>query len=182
MCEPILLEKTDNNFEGVVFRPATVCGYAPRLRLDLSVNILTNHAITNNKITVFGGYQLRTNLHVQYYCESVILLMNSPANKIKNQIFNIGYQNLSIREIANVVKKIVQESYKEKPEILIETTSSDDNRSYHINSDRIKEVLDYTPKLTIEDAVRELCHYFKNGSIKDSFEDINYFNVKINEN
>ena len=178
MCEPILLEKTDNNFEGVVFRPATVCGYAPRLRLDLSVNILTNHAITNNKITVFGGDQLRPNLHVQDYCEAVILLMNSPANKIKNQIFNIGYQNLSIREIANVVKKIVQESYKEKPEILIETTSSDDNRSYHINSDRIKEVLDYTPKLTIEDAVRELCYYFKNGSVKDSFEDINYFNVK----
>lgn len=178
MCEPILLEKTDNNFEGVVFRPATVCGYAPRLRLDLSVNILTNHAITNNKITVFGGDQLRPNLHVQDYCEAVILLMNSPANKIKNQIFNIGYQNLSIREIANVVKKIVQESYKEKPEIQIETTSSDDNRSYHINSDRIKEVLNYTPKLTIEDAVRELCYYFKNGSVKDSFDDINYFNVK----
>ena len=73
----------------IVFRPATVCGYAPRLRLDLSVNILTNHAITNNKITVFGGDQLRPNLHVQDYCEAVILLMNSPANKIKNQIIDL---------------------------------------------------------------------------------------------
>ncbi len=178
ICEPILLEKTDNNFEGVVFRPATVCGYAPRLRLDLSVNILTNHAISNNKITVFGGDQLRPNLHIQDYCEAVILLMNSPVSKIKNQIFNIGYQNLSIREIANVVKKIVQENFKEKPEIEIETTRSDDNRSYHINSDKIKEVLNYSPKLTIEDAVKELCFYFKNGIIKDSFNEINYFNVK----
>lgn len=178
ICEPILLEKTDNNFEGVVFRPATVCGYAPRLRLDLSVNILTNHAISNNKITVFGGDQLRPNLHIQDYCEAVILLMNSPVSKIKNQIFNIGYQNLSIREIANVVKKIVQENFKEKPEIEIETTRSDDNRSYHINSDKIKEVLNYSPKLTIEDAVKELCFYFKNGTITDSFNEINYFNVK----
>ena len=73
MCEPLLLKHTSNDFEGVIFRPATVCGYAPRLRLDLSVNILTNHAINNNKITVFGGDQLRPNLHVQDYCEAITI-------------------------------------------------------------------------------------------------------------
>ena len=65
MCEPLLFKHTDENFTGVVFRPATVCGYAPRQRLDLSVNILTNHAINKGEITVFGGEQLRPNLHIK---------------------------------------------------------------------------------------------------------------------
>ena len=104
--------------------------------------------------------------------------MNSPISKIKNQIFNIGYQNLSIKEIALIVKKIVEKEYPNKEDIKIETTSSDDNRSYHINSDKIKNTLGYTPKLSIEDAVKELCYYFKIGKIKNSFENINYFNVK----
>ena len=95
LCEPILLDKTDNNFEGVIFRPATVCGYAPRLRLDLSVNILTNHAFNKNKITVFGGNQLRPNLNIKDYCLAVDILINAETNKIKNQIFNIGYENMS---------------------------------------------------------------------------------------
>ena len=73
MCEPLLRKHTDDGFIGVIFRPATVCGYAPRQRLDLSVNILTNHAVNANKITVFGGSQLRPNLHVQDYCDVVKL-------------------------------------------------------------------------------------------------------------
>ncbi|MGB8048088.1 MAG: SDR family oxidoreductase, partial [Pseudolabrys sp.] len=95
MCEPLLLKHTDDKFVGVIFRPATVCGYAPRLRLDLSVNILTNHAITNNKITVFGGSQLRPNLHVQDYADLCKLLLTAPSEKIANQIFNCGYQNMT---------------------------------------------------------------------------------------
>ena len=85
MCEPLLLKHTDNNFEGVIFRPATVCGYAPRLRLDLSVNILTNHAISKGKITVFGGDQLRPNLHIKDYCNAVLALIQAESVKIKNQ-------------------------------------------------------------------------------------------------
>ena len=90
MCEPLLLKHTDDNFVGVIFRPATVCGYAPRLRLDLSVNILTNHAITNKKITVFGGTQLRPNLHIQDYADLCKLLLTAPSEKIADQIFNCG--------------------------------------------------------------------------------------------
>src|SRR6201991_1551819 len=107
MCEPLLFKHTDQNFVGVAFRPATVCGYAPRLRLDLSVNILTNHAVTNNKITVFGGSQLRPNLHVQDYADLCKLVLVAPTEKIANQIFNCGYQNMSIMEIAHMVKKVV---------------------------------------------------------------------------
>lgn len=178
MCEPILFNYTNESFEGVVFRPATVCGYAPRLRLDLSVNILTNHAVTNNKIKVFGGNQLRPNLHVQDYCDCVELLINAEKSKVANQIFNVGYQNLSIKNLALIVKKVVEEEFPEKGVIDIETTHSDDNRSYHINSDKIKDALGFIPKYTIEDAVRELCYNFKKGIIKNSFEDDIYYNIK----
>tara|TARA_E500000178_G_C16883981_1_gene690352 strand:+ start:94 stop:1095 length:1002 start_codon:yes stop_codon:yes gene_type:complete len=178
MCEPILFKHTDDKFEGVIFRPATVCGYAPRLRLDLSVNILTNHAINKNKITVFGGDQLRPNLHIQDYCDLVELLINAESKKIKNEIFNVGYQNLSINQIAEIVKSVVQEQFPEKGNIQINKTQSDDNRSYHINSDKIFEKLDFKPKYSIEDAVRELCVNFKNNKIPNSFDDDIYFNVK----
>jgi nucleoside-diphosphate-sugar epimerase len=182
MCEPLLLKHTDNNFVGVIFRPATVCGYAPRLRLDLSVNILTNHAISKEKIIVFGGDQLRPNLHVKDYCHAVLTLINAEDNKIKNQIFNVGYQNLSIKEIAKIVKKIVEINFPEKKKIEIETTGSNDNRSYHINSEKIKNILNFEPKLTIEDAVNDLCKQFKLGNIKNSFDNDIFYNVRTLKN
>ena len=178
MCEPLLLKHTDDKFVGVVFRPATVCGYAPRLRLDLSVNILTNHAITNNKITVFGGSQLRPNLHVQDYADLCKLLLTAPSEKIANQIFNCGYQNMTIMEIAQMVKKVVEQEFPEKAPIEIVTTPTDDNRSYHINSDKINTVLGFTPKHTIEEAVRDLCRAFREGKIVDSFADDRFYNVR----
>ncbi len=178
MCEPLLIKHTNNEFVGTIFRPATVCGYSPRLRLDLSVNILTNHAINNNKIMVFGGDQLRPNLHIQDYCDLVEMLIEEDKKNIENEIFNVGYQNLSINEISHIVKNVVEKEFKTKNNIQIEKTSSDDNRSYHINSDKIFEKLKFKPKYSIEHAVRELCDKFKNDIIKDSFEDDIYFNVK----
>src|SRR5580692_13005203 len=136
MCEPLLLKHTDRSFVGVVFRPATVCGYAPRQRFDLSVNILTNHAVNANKITVFGGSQLRPNLHVQDYCDAVKLFLTAPTEKIQKETFNVGYQNLSIMDIAKMVQRIVSKEFPEKGEVSIVTTPSDDLRSYHINSDK----------------------------------------------
>jgi nucleoside-diphosphate-sugar epimerase len=178
MCEPLLLKHTDENFVGVIFRPATVCGYAPRLRLDLSVNILTNHAVTNNKITVFGGSQLRPNLHVQDYVDLCKLLLGAPAEKVANQIFNCGYQNMTIMEIAHLVKKVVEQEFPDKTPIEIVTTPTDDNRSYHINSDKIRKVLGFAPKHTIEEAVRDLCRAFREGKILDSFSDDRFYNVR----
>ena len=177
VCEPLLLKHTNENFEGVIFRPATVCGYAPRQRLDLSVNILTNFAVNKGKIKVFGGDQLRPNLHIMDYCDAVDVLIKSDSNKIKNQIFNIGYQNLSILEIAKVVKKVVEKIFPEKGQINIEIVPSDDNRSYHINSDKIKKVLNYSPKRSVEDAVKDLCEAFQKNLLKDSFDKDIYFNI-----
>ena len=178
LCEPLLFKHTSSNFEGVIFRPATVCGYAPRQRLDLSVNILTNFAFNKKEIKVFGGDQLRPNLHIKDYCDVVKLFLESEKQKIENQIFNVGYQNLSINKIAILVKKVVQNELKNIDEIKIKRTSSDDNRSYHINSDKIKNALGFTPKRSIEMAAGDLCKAFKNGILPNSFEDDIYFNVK----
>ena len=178
MCEPLLKKHADDGFTGVIFRPATVCGYAPRLRLDLSVNILTNHAINAGKITVFGGSQLRPNLHIQDYCDAVKLFLTAPSEKIQKETFNVGYQNLSIMDIARLVQGIVSNEFPEKGDVAIVTTPSDDLRSYHINSDKIKRVLGYAPRHTIKDAVRDLCNAFRDGRIPDSMNDDQYFNVR----
>jgi nucleoside-diphosphate-sugar epimerase len=178
MCEPLLFKHTDDNFVGVVFRPATVCGYGPRQRLDVSVNILTNHAVNKGKITVFGGEQMRPNLHIQDYVDVCKLLMSAPAEKIANERFNVGFQNMSIMDIAKTVKKVVEEIYPEKGDIPIAVTESDDKRSYHINSDKIKRVLGFAPKYTVEDAVRDLCKAFNEGKLPNSFNDDKYYNIR----
>jgi nucleoside-diphosphate-sugar epimerase len=178
MCEPLLAKHTDDGFLGVTFRPATVCGYAPRQRLDLSVNILTNHAVNNNKITVFGGSQLRPNLHIQDYVDAVELFLTAPNDKIRNEIFNVGYQNLSIMEIAHLVNKVVREEFPGRDRIEIVTTPTDDIRSYHINSDKIRRMLGFRPRHTIADAVRGLCAAFRDGKLPNSMHDDQYFNVR----
>jgi nucleoside-diphosphate-sugar epimerase len=178
MCEPLLKKHTDANFVGVIFRPATVCGFAPRQRLDLSVNILTNHAINKGKITVFGGDQLRPNLHVQDYADLCKLLLKAPQEKVANETFNCGFQNMSIMAIAIIVKKVVEEVFPEKGNIPIDVTTSDDPRSYHINSEKIYKALGFKPKYSIEDAVRGLCRAFREGKLPNSFDDNKYFNVR----
>jgi nucleoside-diphosphate-sugar epimerase len=178
MCEPLLFKHTNDDFIGVVLRPATVCGWSPRQRLDLAVNILTNHAVNRGTITVFGGSQMRPNLHIQDYCDAIELVLNAPHEAIQNEIFNVGYQNLSLWKIARLVSKTVLEEYpSRKFESVIACHESADIRSYHINSDKIARVLGFVPKHTIEDAVRELCDAFKAGMLPNSMNDDRYFNV-----
>jgi nucleoside-diphosphate-sugar epimerase len=178
MCEPVLFQHQAPDFTCVTIRPATVCGYSPRMRLDLSVNILTNLAVNQGKITVFGGDQLRPNLHIKDMADAYVLMIEAPAENIAGQIFNIGYQNLSIARIAEIVRDVVQREFPDRPPILIETTPSNDPRSYHINSDKIKRALGYAPKRTVEDAVRDLCQAFKAGKLPDSLSNDRYFNVR----
>ena len=178
MCEPLLFKHTDDDFVGVVYRPATVCGYGPRQRLDLSVNILTNHALNKGQITVFGGDQLRPNLHVQDYADLCKTLLEADDELIKDEIFNCGYENMSIMDIAKTVKAVVEQEYPEMGEIGIVTTPSDDNRSYHINSDKIVKKLGFKPKHSVEDAIRDLCKAFKADKLPDSFDNDWYYNVR----
>ena len=178
MCEPLLFKHQTKDFVCTVIRPATLCGYAPRQRLDLSVNILTNHAINNNKITVFGGSQKRPNLHVQDMCDVYELLLTVPDEKIAGEIFNAGFQNMSIMDIAKTAKRVVEELFPEKGDIPIVTTPTDDIRSYHVNSDKIQRVLGFKPRFAVEDAIRDLCAAFKSGKLPRSLEDTFYFNVR----
>ena len=178
MCEPILWKHKSEDFTCVTIRPATICGYSPRTRLDLSVNILTNHAVNKGVITVFGGLQMRPNLHIEDMVDAYELMLTAPHEKIHGEVFNIGFENHSIADIAVMVQKIVAEEFPKKGKIDIVTTPSDDNRSYHVNSDKVFRVLGYRPKRTIADAVRDLARAFRNHLLDDSFENDWYYNVR----
>ena len=172
LCEEALLKKRKPGFETIILRPATVCGYAPRLRLDLSVNILTNHAINKRVIKVFGGDQLRPNIHIDDVADLYIESLRWPAEKVDGQIFNAGYENHTIRELAEMVREGVGS------DVRIETTPSNDNRSYHISSEKIRRLVGYAPKKTIRDAISDLVAAFKAGKIPDSMNDPRYYNIR----
>jgi nucleoside-diphosphate-sugar epimerase len=178
LCEPILLKEQSDKFTTVVIRPATVCGYSPRQRLDLSVNILTNHAVNTGKIKVFGGSQKRPNLHIEDMVDLYLQLLREPDYRIAGKIFNAGYQNLKIETIASVVKNVVEKEMLENPPLEIITTTTDDLRSYHISSEKIGRELGFVAQRTIEDAVSDLCQAFKRGALPESMTNSRYFNIK----
>ena len=178
MCEPLLWKYKSDDLTCVVMRPATVCGYSPRTRLDLSVNILTNHAVNKGAITVFGGNQMRPNLHIEDMVDAYLMMLEAPHEKVQGETFNIGFQNHSIAEIAGMVKRVIEEEMPEKGEIKIVTTPSNDMRSYHVNSDKVARVLGFKPKRSIEDAVRDLARAFGNYMLPNSFDDDWYYNVR----
>jgi nucleoside-diphosphate-sugar epimerase len=179
LCEPILFRNQSPDFTCVTIRPATVCGYSPRMRFDLTVNILTNHAYNKGVITIFGGDQQRPNIHIDDVCELYVELLTMPAEKIAGEIFNAGYQNQTVNELAEIAKQIVEEEFPEKKPIRIVRTTSNDNRSYRITSRKIAEKLGWGPKRTIEDAVRDLCRAFQTGKFTgDTLQDDSFVNVK----
>src|SRR5690606_33919660 len=103
MCEEVLEEEREPGFTTLTLRPATVCGWAPRLRLDLTVNILTNHAINNGRITVFGGQQKRPNINIQDMTDLYVECLQYPAELIDGEVFNAGYENHTVSQLAEMV-------------------------------------------------------------------------------
>ncbi|EAM48929.1 NAD-dependent epimerase/dehydratase family protein (plasmid) [Crocosphaera watsonii WH 8501] len=172
LCEEVLLEKREPGFITLILRPATVCGYSPRLRLDLTVNILTNHAVNNGKITVFGGEQKRPNIHIEDMTDLYVKCLDYPDEAIDGKIFNAGYENHKVKEIAEMVQNVVGK------QVEIVTTPTNDNRSYHVSSEKIKQELGFVPQHTIEEASEDLVKAFKAGLIPDAMTDIKYFNIK----
>ena len=171
-CEKILLEYQASNFTTTILRPATVCGYSPRQRFDLVVNILTNLAFNKGSISVFGGEQLRPNIHINDMVNAYLQIINTPREKIAGEIFNVGFQNMSVLKIANMVKKAF------KDEINLSIQKTDDNRSYHISSNKITNQLNFKTKFTVEDAIKDLINSFENNMFTNSLENENYFNIK----
>lgn len=170
-CEEILLERADDSFIATVIRPSTVCGYSKRLRLDLTVNILTNHAINKGKITVFGGEQKRPNIHIKDMVDLYLFLLEQPAEKIQKKIYNAGYENYTVKDIATMVNETLG------GEIPVLTTPSNDNRSYHVSSAKIGKELGFVAKHTIAEAVLDLKHAFDQGMIPDPDDNV-YYNIK----
>ncbi len=172
LCEEVLLKEQESGFVTLILRPATVCGYSPRLRLDLTVNILTNLAVNNRRITVFGGQQKRPNIHIEDMTDLYVKSLEWPDEAIDGKIFNAGYENHKVSEIANIVRNVVGK------DVEIVTTPTDDHRSYHLSSEKIKRELGFVPQHTIEEAVQNLVNAFDAGKIPNSMTDIRYYNIK----
>lgn len=172
-CEEILEEEREPGFVTLTIRPATVCGYAPRQRLDVIVNILTNNAVNTGKVKVFGGDQLRPNIHIDDICDVYLLALQKADEEIDGRIYNAGEKNHSVRDLATIVRSVVG------PHVEMETVLTDDPRSYHVSSEKILKELGFAPKRTIEDAVRDLVEAFKGGKLPNSMEDPRYVNIKL---
>ncbi len=154
VAERVLLSYSDQMCVQMV-RPATVCGVSPRTRLDVSVNMLTMQALKNGKITVFGGQQIRPNIHIDDVTDLYLFLLDNPQ---ATGVFNAGFENIKIIEIAErIAAKIPCE---------IEVTPSNDPRSYRVNSDRILQA-GFEPKKTIDDAITEIIAAYQRRDLKD---------------
>lgn len=172
MCEEVLEEERKSGFVAVTVRPATVCGYAPRLRLDLTVNILTSHAINNGRITVFGGDQLRPNIHIEDMTDLYLMLLEQPDEAIDGKIWNAGYHNLKVRAIADMVRDEVGR------DVDIVVTPTDDHRSYHVSSEKIRRDIGFAAARSVKDAIVDLRTAFLAGKVPNSMSDNRYYNIK----
>jgi nucleoside-diphosphate-sugar epimerase len=162
VAERVLLSYQDNMSVQII-RPATVCGYSPRMRLDVSVNMLTMQALSKGKITVFGGMQTRPNIHIDDITDIYLHLIDHPE---VTGIYNAGFENISILDIAKLVTKYIP--------VEIVVTESNDPRSYRVNSDKLLAT-GFKPKKSVEDAVREIIEKYRAGVLKD---EEHFYNLK----
>lgn len=172
MCEDVLEKEREPGFATLTIRPATVCGYAPRLRLDLTVNILTNHAVHNGKILVFGGSQKRPNINIEDMANLYIKSLSYDSALIDGKIYNAGYENHTIIEIAELVRSVTNKNVK------IEVTPTDDLRSYHISSKKIHAELGFAAKYSIKEAALQLVSAIQEGRVPDAMNSSRYYNIK----
>ena len=176
LCEDILEQKRQNDFITLTLRPATVCGYSPRMRLDLTVNILTNHAVNNRNIRVFGGSQMRPNINIEDITDLYVKLMAFPDKAIDGKIFNVGHQNHKVSQIAELVKS------KLDYDVSINTVPTNDHRSYHISSEAISRELGFKPKHGIDGAINNVITAFSRRLIPDPMTKPIYYNIEVMKN
>ena len=175
-CERILLKYKSENFITSIVRSATLCGFAPRQRLDVIVNIFANHGYHKRELNIFGGDQLRPNIHIDDIVRFYQQLLIADDKIINGEIFNVGGKNYSVKEIAEISKKELGEDIK------IIQTHSDDNRSYHISSQKVKQLMNFEVKLDISNAIKDLKVAFDNKVLLNPLENEFYFNIKRMKN
>lgn len=169
LCEDILLAEREPGFETLIFRPATVCGYSPRMRLDLTVNILTAHAINNSKILVFGGDQVRPNIHI----EDMANLYVESLEWEHEGIYNAGFENHKVLDLAMMVRKEIGE------DVEIAVLPSNDKRSYRVSSEKLLQETEFVPSFGVREAIQELVAAFRAGKIPNPMTDSCYHNIKV---
>lgn len=162
VAERVLLSYADKIAVQII-RPATVCGFSPRMRLDVSVNMLTMQALTREHITVFGGQQTRPNIHIDDITDLYVFMLDHPEYR---GIYNAGFENISIMEIAERVQEYAPAK--------ITVTQSNDPRSYRINSDKLLAT-GFRPKKRVDDAIREIVHKYRSGELRDEER---FYNLK----
>jgi len=172
-CEKILNEYKSENFTTVTIRPATVCGYSPRQRLDVVLNIFANNAYHNREISVFGGSQLRPNINIKDMVRAYQTLIYADKEKINGEIFNAGDKNYSVLQLAEMTKSVMGDDIK------LTVTESDDNRSYHISSEKILKKLGFKTENSLKDAVIDVKEAFEDKRLKDPLNNDFYYNIKM---
>lgn len=173
LIEKYLLKKQSPKFTVLILRPATVCGYSDRMRFDLTVNLLTIQALVNKNMTVFGGSQMRPNIHIEDMADLYLKTLEYPDILIAGKIFNAGQENYSVLAIAKMIKKVLK-----IPSITIEILPSNDNRSYRISSQKIYEELKFKAKRSVEEAISDIKNAYLRGKIPDPLTDASYYNIK----
>ncbi|MBO6518914.1 MAG: SDR family oxidoreductase [Rhodospirillales bacterium] len=172
LCEKELLQESEPGFVTCIIRPATVCGYSPRQRLDVIVNILTNFAVNKGAIKVFGGAQKRPNIHVEDMTQLYVDLLDLEDEKIDRKIYNAGYENHTVMQLAELVKAEIGD------DLTINVEPTDDPRSYHVSSEKLKSDLGFEPKHTISMAIADVAAAIRDGRLTDSMNNPAYFNIK----
>ncbi len=172
MCEDVLEAEREPGFITCTLRPSTVCGYAPRQRLDVVVNILSNFAYHTGKIRVFGGAQKRPNIHIEDMTDLYCFMLQQPDSAINGQILNAGYENHTVMQLADLVNGVMG------GKLAIDVQPTDDMRSYHVSSAKLRRLLGFSATHSIEDAVRGLVDAFKESRLQDPMNNPMYFNIK----
>jgi nucleoside-diphosphate-sugar epimerase len=170
--EEYLRELCDARFTGVSVRAATVCGYSPRLRLDLTINILSYQALTRGELRVFGGAQQRPNVHVEDLCDFYAALVTADPEQINGGAFNVVAANASVLELAHMVRDQVA------PALPVVVEPSPDHRSYRISGRRAERELGFRPRRELAEAVRGLRDAFADGRVPDP-HDARHRNVEV---
>ncbi len=177
-CEDVLWRHQVPGFTTVALRPATLCGVSSRQRLDLTVNVLTIHALEKREITVFGGQQMRPNLHLDDMVDLYVRVLEVPEAAIAGQAFNVSQRNYRVEDVAKIVQQALRADAPELGDIRIRFEESDDLRSYHVNTDKLFKALDYRPARGIEIAIRDLLTKWRSGALSGALGDARYFNVR----
>ncbi len=170
--EEICLAAADDMFTVTCVRPATVCGYSPRQRLDVIVNLLAGHAFYKGKVKVFGGTQYRPNIHIDDMVDVYRLFLSAPAERVQRKVYNAGHKNHTVRDLAEIIRGVV----KSPTELVVEPT--DDLRSYRVDSSKLGEELGFQVERTIEDAARGVVEAFDQGLLPDAPDHARYWNIK----